>query len=43
MPKNKKNGFKILTNNDEVCIPSLSSILLTVLKKVAQYPFKIHL
>ena len=39
MPKNKKLALKlgvqtdqILTNNDEVCIPSLSSILLAVTK-----------
>ena len=38
MPKNKKlvlnsgiQSYQILTNDDEVCIPSLSSILLTVL------------
>ena len=38
MPKNKKLALKlgiltyqILTNDDEVCIPSLSSILLAVL------------
>ena len=44
MPKNKKLALKfgiqtyqIVTNDDEVCI------LLAVLKKVAQYPFKIHL
>ena len=39
MPKNKKLALKlgiqtyqILTNDDEVCIPSLSSILLAVHK-----------
>ena len=38
MPKNKKSALKlgiqtyqILKNDDEVCIPSLSSILLAVL------------
>jgi hypothetical protein len=38
MPKNKKlalklgiQTFQILTNNDEVCIPSLSSIFLAVI------------
>ena len=36
MPKNKKlplnSGIQILTNDDEVCIPSLSSILIAVLQ-----------
>ena len=43
MPKKYKNGFRIrnkyqletyqiLTNDDEVCIPSLSSILLAVMQ-----------
>ena len=37
MPKNKKlalnsgiQAYQILTNDDEVCVPSLSSILLAV-------------
>ena len=37
MPKNRKldlsSGIQILTTDDEVCIPSLSSILLSVLIK----------
>ena len=41
MPKNRKlalnsgtKTYQILTNNDEVCIPSLSSILLAVQNKL---------
>ena len=40
-PKNKKlalnlgiETYQILTNDDEVCIPSLSSILIAVLKQI---------
>ena len=40
--KEKKNGFNIRnTNNHEVCIPSISSILLAVPKSVLSYSFLI--
>ena len=45
MPKDKKLALKLgmdikyqsLTNNDEVCIPSLSSILLAVFMSICLY------
>ena len=48
MPKNKKLALKlgiqtyqILTNDDEVCIPSLSRILLAVCTLLARYVEKV--